>query len=69
MPMMLEQVFIMHKRNEDLENDYIDEIALYIDKTSRSTSTKIRKLKARRKIEDIQENKRLRRQIDSFYYD
>jgi len=59
----------MRTPNKDIDNNYDDEMELYIDKISRSTSTKIRKLKARRRIEDIQENKRLRRQIDNFYWD
>jgi len=59
----------MHTPNKDIDNNYDDEMELYIDKISRSTSAKMRKLKARRRIEDIQENKRLRRQIDNFYSD
>jgi len=47
-----------------LENDE-EELELYMDKPSAHG----RKFKARRKIEEMRENKRLQRQLDSYYLD
>ena len=59
----------MPQRNEP-HDDYHDEevITQYLEKSSTS-STREKKLRARRRIEEIRDDKRLRRELDNCYYD
>ena len=60
---------IMQKTNDIFSDYYVEEeIELYIEVTS-SKASKNKKLRARRKIEEMRENKLLQRQIDSYCYD
>ena len=59
----------MQKTNDIFSDYYVEEeIELYIEVTS-SKASKNKKLRARRKIEEMRENKLLQRQIDSYCYD
>ena len=59
----------MQKIDEIFADYYIEEeIELYMEEAS-SKASQNKKLRARRKIEEIRENKRLQRQIDSYCYD
>jgi len=59
----------MQKNNGSLDDYSIEEeFELYSERTSAISSQK-KKLKARRQIEEIRENKRLQREIDSYFYD
>jgi len=50
---------------DDLEN----EADLYVDKVSKRPASQQKKFKARRKIEELRENKRMQQQINSHFYD
>ena len=51
-------------------DDYHDEevITQYFEKSS-AKPTREKKLKARRQIEEMHDDKRLRRELDDYYYD
>jgi len=59
----------MFEINSDIEDLYEEEVESYMDKESRTTAPKIKKLRARRRIETMREQKRLKRQLDDFYYE
>jgi len=56
-------------------NDYSDieyddeEIEAYMDKLSKTPSEKSKKLRARRRIEEMREAKLLQQNIDSYYFE
>ena len=58
--MTLDQIF---------DDDAYDDFDLYNGKVSKPTPPKMKKLKARREIENLKEQKRLKRQIEGYYFD
>jgi len=54
--------------SDDYENLYEEEIELYIDSRQNKKTMNSRKLRARRKVETLREQKRLKRELDDFYF-
>jgi len=57
----------MKNTNEYFDDDYDEEIELYLEKTHSALAQK-NKLRARRKIEKMEDDKYLRQQIDNYNY-
>lgn len=59
---------MMFDISNDYEALYEEEIESYVDSHHNKKTTKSRKLWARRRIETLREQKKLKRELEDFYY-
>ena len=59
----------MPQRNTPYDEYHDEEVIMQYLEKSPTASTREKKLKARRRIEEMRDDKRLRRELDNYYYD